>query len=114
MASTLERTVVEMREGTVTTVNLSQGSIDDVGATQLADALRTNTSLRNLDLHYNEIDDEGAVQLADALCTNTSVQELDLNSNAVSEELQGRIEALLKPAARAQRKAQAALKTTKG
>ena len=47
----------------------------------------------------------GATQLADALRTNTSVKELDLENNAIGEELEGSIYALLAPAARAQRKA---------
>ena len=73
----LERAIAEVRAGTVTEVILGGASIDDAGATQLADALRTNTS----------------------------VKELDLTLNSIGVVLMGRIEALLAPAARAQRKA---------
>jgi len=61
-----------------------------------------------LRLSYNSIGEAGATQLADALGTNTSVEVLNLDENySIGEELMGRIEALLAPAARAQRKAEA-------
>lgn len=80
MASELERAIAEVRAGTVTEVNLNDQWIGDAGATQLADALRTNTSVEELDLRYNYL---------------------------IGGELKGRIQALLAPAARAQRKAEA-------
>ena len=52
---------------------LGGNSIGDAGATQLADALRANTSVNKLFLGGNSIGDAGATQLADALRTNTSV-----------------------------------------
>ena len=79
MASELERAIAEVRAGTVTEV----------------------------DLYLEPIGDAGATQLADALGTNTSVEKLGLGDNEIGEELMGRIEALLAPAARAQRKAEA-------
>jgi hypothetical protein len=57
------------------------------------------------DLSWNSIGAAGATQLADALRTNTSVKELHLGFNSIGETLEGSIEALLAPAARAQRKA---------
>ena len=106
MASKLERAIAEVRAGTVTDVNLYREYIGDAGATQLADALRTNTNVKELNLGDNAIGDAGATQVADALGTNTSVKVLNLDYNPmIGEELKGRIEALLAPAARAQRKA---------
>jgi len=96
--------------GTNTSVKelyLNDNSIGEAGATQLADALGTNTSVEVLYLTNNSIGEAGATQLADALGTNTSVEQLDLRGNSSGEELEGRIEALLAPAARAQRKAEA-------
>ena len=48
MASQLERAIAEVRAGTVTEVKLIYESIGDAGATQLADALGTNTSVEKL------------------------------------------------------------------
>ena len=45
MASKLERAIVEVRAGTVTEVNFHGALIGDAGATQLADALGSNTSV---------------------------------------------------------------------
>ena len=86
MASELERVIAEVCAGTVTEVNLSFQSIGDAGAAQLADALGTNTSVEKLYLGDNEI---------------------GVYRNSIGEELRGRIKALLAPAARAQRKAEA-------
>ena len=48
MASALERAVARVLAGTVTKEDVSSQEIDDAGATQLADALHTNTSLKEL------------------------------------------------------------------
>ena len=50
MATELERAIAEVREGAVAEVDLEEQEIDDAGATQLADALRTNTSVKKLGL----------------------------------------------------------------
>ena len=56
--------------------DLCFNEIGDAGATQLADALRTTTSVEFLYPSSNSIGDAGATQLADALRTNTSVEVL--------------------------------------
>jgi len=61
MASRLERAIAEVRAGTVTEVNLNDQWIGDAGATQLADALRTNTSVKELNLQCNSIGEAGAM-----------------------------------------------------
>ena len=76
MASKLERAIAEVRAGTVTEVYLGSANLGDAGATQLADAMGTNTSVKELNLMSNEIGEAGATQLADALRTNTSVKKL--------------------------------------
>ena len=95
MASKLERAIAVVRAGTVTEVSLFSQSIGDAGATQLADVLGTNTSVKKLNLGYNSIGDPGATQLADALRTNTSVKKLYLGGNTIGKELEDSIEALL-------------------
>ena len=87
MASQLERAIAEVRAGTVTEVDLQWQEIGDAGATQLADALGTNTSVEKLYLYGNSIGEAGATQLADALGTNTSVEKLWLNGNSIGNEL---------------------------
>ena len=64
---------------------LGGNSIGDAGATQLADALRTNTSVKELYLGGNSIGDAGATQLADALRANTSVKLLYLSDNSIGD-----------------------------
>ena len=49
MPSELQRAIAEVRAGTVTEVHLQEQEIGEAGATQLADALRTNTSVEVLD-----------------------------------------------------------------
>ena len=121
MASELERAIAEVHAGTATELILEEQEINAAGATQLADALRTNTSVKELHLHdnsigeagatqladalrintsveklwlgFNSIGAEGATQLADALSTNTSVEKLNLVFNSIGAELVGRIEA---------------------
>ena len=53
MPSELERAIAEVQAETVTEVNLQEQEIGEAGATQLADALRTNTSVEELYLRGN-------------------------------------------------------------
>ena len=57
----------------------SDNNIGDEGATAIAKALETNTTLSELDLYHNNIGDEGATAIAKALETNTTLSKLDLN-----------------------------------
>ena len=65
--------------------DLCFNSIGDAGATQLADALRTTTSVEFLYPSSSSIGDAGATQLADALRTNTSVEVLTLATNSIGD-----------------------------
>ena len=62
MASKLETAIAEVRAGGVAKVYVYNRDIDDAGATQLADALRTSTSVKVLWLNDNEIGEAGATQ----------------------------------------------------
>ena len=53
----------QLRENTVTNLDLSFNQIEDTGATALAEALTQNTSLTNLYLSRNQIGDAGATAL---------------------------------------------------
>jgi Ran GTPase-activating protein (RanGAP) involved in mRNA processing and transport len=67
----------------VATLGLCSNKIRGDGAVALADALKANTSVIEIDLHNNEIWDSGAVALADALKTNTSVTTINLRRNTI-------------------------------
>jgi Ran GTPase-activating protein (RanGAP) involved in mRNA processing and transport len=58
-------------------LNLSRNRIRDQGATALSFALRINDTLESLDVSWNEIGAPGAVSIADTLLVNQTL--LDLN-----------------------------------
>jgi len=58
----------------------------DIDAIFIAEFLKSNTSIKRLDLARNQISDEGASALAQALCVNTSLEYLNLESNAVAHK----------------------------
>ena len=70
----------------LTSLDLSNNSIGDEGASSLSDALRVNTSLTSLNLPGNSIGDEGASSLSEALRVNTSLTSLDLSNNSIGVE----------------------------
>ncbi|RUS30588.1 LOW QUALITY PROTEIN: hypothetical protein BC938DRAFT_479210, partial [Jimgerdemannia flammicorona] len=57
--------------------------VGDSGAIALANALKTNTGLQNLNLEHNGVGEKGAIALADALKTNTGLQNLNLYRTAL-------------------------------
>ena len=56
-------------------MDLSYNKIGPVGATELAEALKVNTSIRSLNLMQNEIEEEGATAFAEAFRVNSTVTE---------------------------------------
>jgi Ran GTPase-activating protein (RanGAP) involved in mRNA processing and transport len=52
----------------------------------LADALKSNKSLKVLKLLGNRIQTEGAIVLAEALLENSSLEELGLSENQISDD----------------------------
>lgn len=58
----------------------------DVEAILIAEFLKTNTSIKRLDLARNLIADDGACALAAALSENTTLEYLNLESNSVAEK----------------------------
>ena len=72
--------------------------IGDAGAIALAEALKTNTSLKTLSLAMmNQIGVQGARALADALKANTSLTELYLLNNEIGDALSQEIRRLMSP-----------------
>lgn len=58
----------------------------DVEAIIIAEFLKSNTSVKRLDLARNQIADDGANALAHALSVNTTLEYLNLESNVVAEK----------------------------
>ena len=72
--SALQAVLAEM--GTLEILDLRHYGTGDEGASALAKALETNTSLTTLVFGCNKIGDEGAKALAQALETNTTLRTL--------------------------------------
>ena len=53
------------------------------GARAIADVLRVNSTLWELNLYYNHVGADGAREIAEALCVNSTLQELYLYGNDV-------------------------------
>ena len=68
------------------TINLFFDRIGDEGAKYVAEALKVNTSLTEIDLGWNNIDAEGAKYVAEALKVNTSLTEIDLDGNNIDAD----------------------------
>ena len=71
---------------TLTTLNLPQNNISNIGATALAKALKINNTLTTLNLQQNDIGDEGVFALAEALKTNNTLTTLNLQQNDIGNE----------------------------
>jgi hypothetical protein len=57
-----------------------------VGAAALVEALKTNSTLKKLNLCYNQIGDEGATALGKALKTNSTIKILGIYGNQIGDE----------------------------
>ena len=66
-------------------LDIYDGSITDVGAKTLADALHQNSTLTDLCLNNNDIGDAGAEALAKALHHNSTLQALYLVCNSIGD-----------------------------
>ena len=62
---------------------MASNSIGDAGAQALAEALKTNGTLMELNLHNISIGDAGARALAEALKTNNALTTLWLHNNSI-------------------------------
>ncbi|KAG0025896.1 hypothetical protein BGZ82_009786 [Podila clonocystis] len=68
---------------TLTNLDLWGNSIGDNGAQSLAEALKNNSTLTTLDLWRNSIGDNGALALAELLERNSSLTTLSLGYNSI-------------------------------
>ncbi|WP_342270589.1 leucine-rich repeat domain-containing protein [Rickettsia endosymbiont of Orchestes rusci] len=75
-----------LKENTsLTSLNLSYNYIGELGAKEISNVLKENTSLTSLNLSYNNIGKLGAKELANVIRFNTSLTSLDLRSNNIGE-----------------------------
>ncbi|KAL0225920.1 hypothetical protein P9112_013244 [Eukaryota sp. TZLM1-RC] len=72
--------------GSITELDLEDNDITAEGASALARALESNSTLTELDLWSNNITSEGASALARALESNCTLTELNLGDNDITDE----------------------------
>jgi len=86
----------------VAVITKSDVGLSDEGANQIADLIKTNTSIHTLSLsnflsgNANSMTDIGGTAILEALPFNSSLMTLSLEDNKLSDELMGKIEAELK------------------
>ena len=71
---------------TLIELNLSCCELEDKEAKWIADILQTNQTLHKFDISHNNISDDGAVPVSDCLKTNKILQELNISKNWISKE----------------------------
>jgi hypothetical protein len=76
LASALKTSGINLKK-----LQISDSAVDDEGAEKLADYLKTNPPLRELNLWANEITDKGAIALGEAFKFNTNLRMFSLMLN---------------------------------
>ena len=77
----LER--IRNNDPTLTALDLGNKNIGDLGAQALAEVLKVNTNLKNINLAVNGIKDKGVKYIAEVLKVNTSLKSLNLVHNEI-------------------------------
>ncbi|KAG0278197.1 hypothetical protein BGZ96_002500, partial [Linnemannia gamsii] len=70
---------------TLTTLSLHYNWIMEIGAVALSETLNTNSTLTTLSLHYNSIGENGAVALFEVLKFNSTLTTLNLERNCIED-----------------------------
>jgi hypothetical protein len=84
METVIQQALIEKE---CTRLDLGYNNITSRGASILADALKHNTTLEELDFHNNRVLDIGVHSLAEVLSSNTSiVKALGLGSNGITDK----------------------------
>jgi Ran GTPase-activating protein (RanGAP) involved in mRNA processing and transport len=84
MSTRLSKTMESLHE--MQSVNLAKAGIDNDGVRMLANALKQNKTVIQIDLRVNRIGAEGASALADALKVNKLVTNIKLSHNGIGAE----------------------------
>ena len=74
----------QLRENSLTSLDLRYNKIGKEGASQIAEALRYNKTLTSLDLYNVSISIESVSKIAEALCYNISLAHLNLYNSDIS------------------------------
>jgi hypothetical protein len=69
----------------LTELDLGMNNIGAAGAAALGEALETNSTLKQLDLGDNQIGDAGAIALGECLKTNSTLDHLELGDNQIGD-----------------------------
>jgi len=75
------------RNTSLTTLDLHDNEIGDIGLKSISNVLPQNSSLIELNLYDNSIGDEGATIMSQALKQNTSLTKLPLSDNSIEDEV---------------------------
>ena len=81
---------------TLQELDIHDNNISDNGAAAISDALKSNNSLQILNMSYNNITSEGAKLIAEAIKINKTLQELDISHNNISDDGAAAISDVLK------------------
>ena len=71
---------------TLQELDISYNCISDNGAAAISDSLKTNNSLQILNISYNQITSKGAIKIAEAIKMNKALRQLDISSNNISDD----------------------------
>lgn len=78
----IEELLLALRHNTVvTSLNFTRRTISNTGAAALAQCLRLNNTLIEVDVSYTGIQEAGALDIAHSLLVNTTLQSLSLEGN---------------------------------
>ena len=75
-----------LRFSSLHVVDLSDNGLDEEGAAAIADMLKTNTCMQELNLSFNSIGNEGATTIANVLTLNSSLRCLALRRNGIGNK----------------------------
>ncbi|NQT30561.1 MAG: hypothetical protein HQ596_08310 [Candidatus Saganbacteria bacterium] len=70
----------------ITELDLAGGMIGDLGAIVIAEALQENSTITQISFHLNDIGNEGAIAIAQMLSQNQNITDLNLGSNSIGDE----------------------------
>ncbi|GAB4815992.1 hypothetical protein N2152v2_003038 [Parachlorella kessleri] len=74
------------RKGEIKALDMGNNTITAVGAAALADLLRGNNSLTDVNINMNDVGDDGAFQLAASLKDNRTLKTLDVGGNNIGPD----------------------------
>jgi Ran GTPase-activating protein (RanGAP) involved in mRNA processing and transport len=75
---------------------LYRNCIGDAGAKAVAEAIKVNSTLQEINLNMNSIGDEGAKAVAEAMKFNSTLHEIIFYWNYIGDDLQSQIAETLK------------------